>query len=359
MGDEAAFLRAIAADPQGDTVRLVYADWLEERGDPRFELVRVCQAMRAVPVYSDEYWRLKTRRNELLPQFDLDWLEATGTDGSRYDPVFRDGVPDDVRGRWRLIREFTERWHGIDVPDVGGRAKEVGEVEARLGLALPESVREFVAFAHDAGCYGTLAGGLNGSTPMRTTGLELELFSTSVGVSLLGHNDETVLGIMARYLREADPPPHRFFCEWQWGDDPLVEPTYAPSARPPILEQTALSLCILRHILADLGTAGEPFDNADEARLSALGRGFAHHARFMGAGIYEANETVALVGEAEHSMGLRRATIYLRRPSQVDVALPEVFGLGDREQWSALPGSPVSSRGWVSPIRRRNPVQPR
>jgi uncharacterized protein (TIGR02996 family) len=39
MGDE-AFLRAILAAPEDDAPRLVYADWLEERGDVRAELLR-------------------------------------------------------------------------------------------------------------------------------------------------------------------------------------------------------------------------------------------------------------------------------------------------------------------------------
>src|SRR5204863_8012879 len=123
--DEQGFLRAIADEQRNDDLRLVYADWLEEHGDPRAELVRVCQAMRRVPVWSDRYWQLKARRNELWLQSPLDWLEATGYDGSYYDPVFRDGVPDGVRERWRLIREFTERWHGIEVPDGGGQQSEV------------------------------------------------------------------------------------------------------------------------------------------------------------------------------------------------------------------------------------------
>jgi uncharacterized protein (TIGR02996 family) len=31
---EQDFLQAIAADPADDVVRLAYADWLEENGDP-------------------------------------------------------------------------------------------------------------------------------------------------------------------------------------------------------------------------------------------------------------------------------------------------------------------------------------
>jgi uncharacterized protein (TIGR02996 family) len=40
MGEDEAFLRAIRAQPTDDTTRLVYADWLDERGDPRGEYLR-------------------------------------------------------------------------------------------------------------------------------------------------------------------------------------------------------------------------------------------------------------------------------------------------------------------------------
>ncbi len=41
MSDETAFLKNILDDPDEDANRLVYADWLEERGDPRGELIRL------------------------------------------------------------------------------------------------------------------------------------------------------------------------------------------------------------------------------------------------------------------------------------------------------------------------------
>jgi uncharacterized protein (TIGR02996 family) len=41
MREEESFLRAILASPEDLALRLVYADWLEERGDPRAEFLRV------------------------------------------------------------------------------------------------------------------------------------------------------------------------------------------------------------------------------------------------------------------------------------------------------------------------------
>src|SRR5262245_23761249 len=40
MSDEDAFIQAILADPGDNAARLVYADWLDERGDPRAEYLR-------------------------------------------------------------------------------------------------------------------------------------------------------------------------------------------------------------------------------------------------------------------------------------------------------------------------------
>jgi hypothetical protein len=107
--------------------------------------------MRKVPVFADEYWQLKARRNELRPLCPAEWLAATGYDGSRYDPIFRDGIPADWRGRWRLIREFTERWLGVSTGDVGGQLDAVQAEERRLGEQFPPSLREYIAYAWDVG----------------------------------------------------------------------------------------------------------------------------------------------------------------------------------------------------------------
>lgn len=47
---EAAFLKAIAGCPADETTRLVYADWLQERSDPREAFVRAECNLAAVPV---------------------------------------------------------------------------------------------------------------------------------------------------------------------------------------------------------------------------------------------------------------------------------------------------------------------
>jgi uncharacterized protein (TIGR02996 family) len=61
---EAAFLREIRDRPNDPTPRLVYADWLEERGDPRAEYLRLEHQLTQIPA------RLK----ELDGQLDPDWV---------------------------------------------------------------------------------------------------------------------------------------------------------------------------------------------------------------------------------------------------------------------------------------------
>src|SRR5438093_1127867 len=99
MSTEAQFLAEIESRPDDRSVRLVYADWLEEHGEEeRAEAVRVEEEMRRVPICSDRYWELKPRRNKVRKKCDKKWLEQMryGTD---YEPVFRD-VPEGWRERW-------------------------------------------------------------------------------------------------------------------------------------------------------------------------------------------------------------------------------------------------------------------
>jgi len=140
------FLIAIAAQPADRTLRLVYADWLDEHNDLRGALIRVEEEMRDLPVFVDRFWERKPRRNELRSRAGPEWCDRMRY-GTGCEPVFRYGIPPGWRERWRLVREFTERWHRTPMCDVGGRHAEITEAETRLGRALPPSVREWLAFS--------------------------------------------------------------------------------------------------------------------------------------------------------------------------------------------------------------------
>jgi uncharacterized protein (TIGR02996 family) len=68
MSEEEAFLRAIIEEPDEGSHRLVYADWLEERGDPRGEYLR-CQCSRSALRPADPtFAALLRREKDLLRQ---------------------------------------------------------------------------------------------------------------------------------------------------------------------------------------------------------------------------------------------------------------------------------------------------
>jgi uncharacterized protein (TIGR02996 family) len=83
MYDEEAFLQAIRTTPDDPTVRLVYADWLEERGDPRGEYLRLEHQLAQIPL----------RLAELRKLIDEDWLRSVTPAIKGYLRVLRGAVP--------------------------------------------------------------------------------------------------------------------------------------------------------------------------------------------------------------------------------------------------------------------------
>jgi uncharacterized protein (TIGR02996 family) len=86
MIDNEAFLRAIRENPDDAAPRLIYADWLEEQGDPK-----------------GEYLRLKCRLSELSAGIDSAWLAAVQESRSRVEDIrLRSGR----RVSLRSLRQF-------------------------------------------------------------------------------------------------------------------------------------------------------------------------------------------------------------------------------------------------------------
>jgi uncharacterized protein (TIGR02996 family) len=78
MHEEDAFIQTIIADPKDDTARLVYADWLEERGDPvasaKAEFLRVTVETAGLPRRKRK--RGRRRLQQLAADLDPPWLAA-------------------------------------------------------------------------------------------------------------------------------------------------------------------------------------------------------------------------------------------------------------------------------------------
>jgi uncharacterized protein (TIGR02996 family) len=74
---EAALLRAIAAHPDEDTPRLIYADYLDELGDPsavaRAEFIRLEVRVARLPARNPEREAAIERIDQLIRAWDLTW----------------------------------------------------------------------------------------------------------------------------------------------------------------------------------------------------------------------------------------------------------------------------------------------
>jgi uncharacterized protein (TIGR02996 family) len=67
------FIEALASAPQDNALRLIYADWLEEHGDPRGEYLRTVLKLAELPPGDPRSAALEKRAAELRPGTDPGW----------------------------------------------------------------------------------------------------------------------------------------------------------------------------------------------------------------------------------------------------------------------------------------------
>src|SRR4051812_27753342 len=100
-----AFLRAILEAPGDNTPRLVYADWLEERGDPRAAFLRAEVALASVAPTDPQRDGLHARLRETSAGIDPGWLAVV----SRV-PIENCGVAFQFRcpRRWESLKPTAD-----------------------------------------------------------------------------------------------------------------------------------------------------------------------------------------------------------------------------------------------------------
>src|SRR5947209_4896235 len=91
---DAAFLAAIRDRPDDDLPRLVYADYLDERGDPRGEFIRTQIDLATLPYDDPRRPELAARERELLRAHEDEWLGPLAAIVSNHD--FDRGLIDGV-----------------------------------------------------------------------------------------------------------------------------------------------------------------------------------------------------------------------------------------------------------------------
>jgi uncharacterized protein (TIGR02996 family) len=74
MNDETPFIEAILANPEDEAPRLIYADWLEERGDARGEFLRLENALANLPRGDARGPSLRARIQEVRQGIGVEWL---------------------------------------------------------------------------------------------------------------------------------------------------------------------------------------------------------------------------------------------------------------------------------------------
>jgi|GEM_PF-1751257 len=134
MGEEGAFIRAVTASPRDGLTRLVYADWLDERSDPRGEYLRLLCAANGWSDFRADRERVVAQLQELGPELDSEWVAA-----------MQQGVGWRTRFEVNLTpaaqRKYAEQY------EFGPPATEeqLTAVESALGLRLPADVRELLS----------------------------------------------------------------------------------------------------------------------------------------------------------------------------------------------------------------------
>ncbi|MBL8796922.1 MAG: TIGR02996 domain-containing protein [Planctomycetia bacterium] len=74
MAHDPALLQAILEQPADDQLRLIYADWLDERADPRGEFIRVQLALAGLKHDDPAYRALFEREVALILQHKEEWF---------------------------------------------------------------------------------------------------------------------------------------------------------------------------------------------------------------------------------------------------------------------------------------------
>src|SRR5438876_1721122 len=99
MPTHEGFWESIRDDPDGDTPRLIYADWLEDQGDSeslaRAELLRVQCRLARLDGVEEEFFDLQTREEMLLREHGRRWRAELPTDNG-IDWRFQRGLPEYV-----------------------------------------------------------------------------------------------------------------------------------------------------------------------------------------------------------------------------------------------------------------------
>jgi uncharacterized protein (TIGR02996 family) len=128
-GDERSLLDAILAEPDDDAPRLVYADWLAERGDPRgeFIIVQLELAKLGPTDRGDRVAELHEREVELLRLHKKTWVGRFGGKRIEHGSTERTWTRTNPT-KWKFERGFVA-WCSMNSEDFARNASALFEAE--------------------------------------------------------------------------------------------------------------------------------------------------------------------------------------------------------------------------------------
>lgn len=123
MSEQLPFLRAIAANPADDLPRLIFADFLEESGEPdsiaRAHFIRAQMALVELQPHTPEFRETKALQNRLFEMYSEDWIwdlpEPRHGDGN---PAWRRGFIEFLRLSWEDFVRDTELFETVPITRV-------------------------------------------------------------------------------------------------------------------------------------------------------------------------------------------------------------------------------------------------
>jgi uncharacterized protein (TIGR02996 family) len=104
MSQHEAFLQHLRAQPDDDTTRLVYADWLEEHDDPRWRYLRLEVELARLAERGASPPELEAELAALGEGIDPGWLASAG---KRWDVLLRSSSPDWLIPCVKVVRNLT------------------------------------------------------------------------------------------------------------------------------------------------------------------------------------------------------------------------------------------------------------
>jgi uncharacterized protein (TIGR02996 family) len=132
---EAGFIQAIREAPHDEAVRLIYADWLDERGDARGEFLRLESHLRTVDAQEPRRPADLARWLDLRDRVPADWVDGLGwrVNGLLLPPAL---VTLLAAGRWESASDLYllgSPWGGVYAYSQGLIRAETSNVCRHLG----------------------------------------------------------------------------------------------------------------------------------------------------------------------------------------------------------------------------------